>query len=90
MEAQGAQNIIVKTEDFDTQKGIAGKKAYGTMSVLDKVKGKSTKMYYELLLFSQNGGLQTLLVMHREEDKYGQQIAERMLNSVELQTTTQE
>lgn len=86
MESQGAQNIIVKTEDFDTQKGISGKKAYGTMTVLDKIKGKSTKMYYELLLFSQNGGLQTILVMHREEDKYGQQIAERMLNSVELQT----
>lgn len=86
MEAQGAQNIIVKTEDFDTQKGISGKKAYGTMTVLNKIKGKSTKMYYELLLFSQNGGLQTILVMHREEDKYGQQIAERMLNSVELQT----
>jgi hypothetical protein len=86
MEAQGAQNIIVKTEDFDTQKGISGKKAYGTMSVLDKSKGKSTKMYYELVLFSQNSGLQTILVMHREDDKYGQQIAERMLNSVELQT----
>jgi hypothetical protein len=86
MEAQGAQNIIVKTEDFDTQKGIAGKKAYGTMTVLNPVKGKSTKMYYELLLFSQNGGLQTILIMHREEDKYGQQIGERMLNSVELQT----
>ena len=86
MEAQGAQNIIVKTEDFDTQKGISGKKAYGTMTVLDKVKGKSTKMYYEVLLFSQSGGLQTILVMHREDDKYGQQIAERMLNSVELQT----
>ena len=89
MEAQGAQNILVKTEDFDTQKGISGKKAYGTMTVLDKGKGKSTKMYYELLLFSQNGGLQTILVMHREEDKYGQQIAERMLNSVELQTAQQ-
>ena len=78
--------MIVKTEDFDTQKGISGKKAYGTMTVINKIKGKSTKMYYELLLFSQNGGLQTLLVLHREEDKYGQQIAERMLNSVELQT----
>jgi len=89
METQGAQNIIVKTEDFDTQKGISGKKAYGTMSVLDKIKGKSTKMYYELVLFSQNSGLQTILVMHREDDKYGQQIAERMLNSVELQTAEQ-
>jgi hypothetical protein len=27
--------------------------------------------------------------MHREDDKYGQQIAERMLNSVELQTAEQ-
>lgn len=86
MEAQGAQNIIVKTEDFDTQKGVSGKKAYGTLTVLDKIKGRSTKMYYELLLFSQNNGLQTILVMHRENDQYGQQIAERMLNSVELQT----
>ena len=89
MEAQGAQDILVKTEDFDTQKGISGKKAYGTLTILDKIKGKSTKIYYELLLFSQNGGLQTILVMHREEDKYGQQIAERMLNSVELQTPQQ-
>jgi len=87
MQAQGAQNILTKTEDFDTQKGISGKKAYGSLTVLDKTKGKSTKMYYELLLFSQNGGLQTILVMHQEGDKYGQQIAERMLNSVELQTT---
>ena len=86
MESQGAQNIIVKTEDFDTQKGITGKKAYGTMIVLNKIKGKSTKMYYELLLFGQDNGLQEILVMHRENDKYGQQIAERMLNSVELQT----
>ena len=86
MESQGAQNIIVKTEQFDTQKGIAGKKAYGTMTVLDKVNGKSTKMYYELLLFAQNNGLQQILILHREDDKYGQQIAQRMLNSVELQT----
>ena len=89
METQGAQYIIVKTEEFDTQKGISGKKAYGTVTVLEKIKGRSTKMYYELVLFSQNSGLQTILVMHREDDKYGQQIAERMLNSVELQTAEQ-
>lgn len=86
LEAQGAQNILVKTEDFDTQKGISGKKAYGTLTVLDSDKEKSTKMYYELLLFSQNGGLQTLLVIYEESNTYGQKIAERMLNSIELQT----
>lgn len=88
-EQQGATNIIVKTEDFDTQKGISGKKAYGTMTIIDKVRNKSTKMYYEVLLFGQNGGIQQITVMYKEDDKYGKQISDRMLNSVELQTTAQ-
>lgn len=88
-EQQGATNIIVKTEDFDTQKGISGKKAYGTMTILDKVRNKSTKMYYEVLIFGQSGGVQQITVMYKEDDKYGKQISDRMLNSVELQTPAQ-
>ena len=84
METKGAQNIIVKTEDFETQHGISGRKAYGTMIMLDPIKKKSTKMYYELLVFSQEGGIQQIMIMHQEEDKFGSQIAERILNSVEL------
>lgn len=84
METRGAQNIIVKTDDFDTQNGISGRKAYGTMTMLDPIKKKSTKMYYELLVFSQEGGIQQIMIMHQEEDKFGSQIAERVLNSVEL------
>jgi hypothetical protein len=83
-EAQGAKNIIVKTEDFDTQKGITGKKAYGTLVMIDKVKGESTKLYYEILVFAQSNGLQQITIMHEEGDKYGKQITERVLNSVEL------
>jgi hypothetical protein len=83
-EAQGARNIIVKTEDFDTQKGISGKKAYGTLVMIDKNNGKSTKLYYEILVFAQSNGLQQITIMHEEGDKYGKQIAERVLNSVEL------
>jgi hypothetical protein len=88
-EQQGATNIIVKTEDFDTQKGISGKKAYGTMTIIDKGRNQSTKMYYEVLLFGQNGGIQQITVMYKEDDKYGKEISDRMLNSVELQTTAQ-
>jgi hypothetical protein len=75
----------VKTEDFDTQDGISGKKAYGTMTMLDKIKGQSTKMYYEVLVFSQNNGVQQITILHKEGDEYGQKIMERVLNSVELQ-----
>ncbi len=84
-EAKGAQNVIVKTEDFDTQDGITGKKAYGTMTMLDKIKGQSTKMYYEILVFAQNNGVQQITILHKEGDEYGQKIMERVLNSVELQ-----
>ncbi len=89
LESQGAINIIVKTEDFDTQNGISGKKAYGTMTVIDKVRSRSTKMYYELMVFSQNGGLQSILILHREDDKFGSQIAERVINSIELKNEQQ-
>ena len=88
-EQQGAINIVVKTEDFDTQNGISGKKAYGTMTVIDKIRGKSTKMYYELLVFGQNGGLQQVTIMHKEDDKFGSQIAERVINSIELKNDQQ-
>jgi hypothetical protein len=88
-EQQGASNIIVKSEDFDTQKGVSGKKAYGTLTSFDKANTKSEKMYYEVALFAQDGGLQQIIIMHKEEDKYGKQIMERVLNSVELKQAEQ-
>lgn len=84
LEQQGATTVIVKTEDFDTQKGISGKKAYGTLTMINDAKGKSEKMYYELLIFAQDGGLQQILIMHKDGDDFGNQVAERILNSVEL------
>jgi hypothetical protein len=88
-EQEGAANIIVKSEDFDTQKGVTGKKAYGTLTSFDKAKTKSQKMYYEVALFAQDGGLQQIIIMHKEEDKYGKQVMERVLNSVELKQAEQ-
>ena len=83
-ETQGASNILVKTEEFDTQKGITGRKAYGTLSMVDKVSGKSTKMYYEILIFAQSNGIQQITILQREDDQYAKKIGERILNSVEL------
>ena len=90
LEKQGATNIIVKTDDFDTQKGISGRRAYGTMTFVDKVNDKSTKLYYEVLIFAQSQGFQQIMIMHEEGDKYGKQVTERVLNSVELETPAQQ
>jgi hypothetical protein len=89
IELQGAQNMIVKQEEFDTKQGIKGIKGYGTFSKINTLTKTSTKVYYEILLFSQNGGLQQIVILHEEGDKYANQIAERVLNSVELKKVSE-
>ena len=84
LESQGAQNMIVKQEEFETKEGVKGVKAYGTFSQIDALTKSSVKIYYEALLFSQEGGLQQLLLLHEEGDKYGDEISDRVFNSVEL------
>jgi hypothetical protein len=89
MEVQGAQNMIVKQEDFETKVGIKGVKGYGTFSKINEITKSSTKIYYEILLFSQSGGLQQIIILHEEGDQYANDISDRILNSVELQNTNQ-
>ncbi len=89
LESQGAQNMIVKQEDFDTKQGIKGLKAYGTFSRIDELSKNSTKYYYEILLFHQEGGLQQIIIIHEEGDEYANQISERILNSVELKKVSE-
>ena len=88
LESQGAQNMIVKQEDFQTANGITGKKGFGTFSRIDGNSQSSTKIYYEILLFGQAGGLQQILILHEEGDRYATELTERILNAVELKTTS--
>ena len=80
----GAQNILFKQEDFNTGKGVTGARAYGSMTVVDKENDESEKMYYEILLFKQDGGLQQIIVSHRDGDQYGHAILQRIIKSAEL------
>lgn len=88
-EAMGAQNILFKQEEFNTDKGISGVKAYGTMVMLDKIQNKSQKLYYEILLFKQEGGLQQIVVSYKEGDEYGKLILDRIINSAELKNDSE-
>jgi len=84
IEAQGAKNMIVKQEDFETKEGITGIKGYGTFTYINENLKSSTKLYYEVLMFKQDGGLQQIAIFHEEGDTYANDISDRILNSVEL------
>lgn len=80
----GGQNVVLKQEEFQTKMGISGLKGFGTMVKLDPVLKKSVKLYYEILIFKEDGGYQQVMIFHEEGDKYAEQISERVINSVEF------
>ncbi len=85
LEKEGAKNMLVKRENFETEKGIKGIKAYGEFyfQVSDKkVLKKPSK--YELLLFIQENGLQEVLVVYQDDKRFSEVIKKRIINSVEL------
>ncbi|NBW28100.1 MAG: hypothetical protein EBR38_05990 [Flavobacteriaceae bacterium] len=80
----GGQNVLLKQEEFQTKMGVVGLKGYGTMALLDPVNKSSIKLYFEILLFKENGGYQQVILFHEEGDKYAEQISEKVMNSVEF------
>ncbi|MBV1923822.1 MAG: hypothetical protein KUG68_07340, partial [Flavobacteriaceae bacterium] len=88
IEKQGATNLVVKTEEFKTEKGITGKKAYGEFYIVaPNGETLSIPTKYELLLFAQQGGLQQILVMYSGNERYGDEVKKRIMDSVELVIT---
>lgn len=79
-----AKDVFVKQDRFDTKEGITGIKAYGTMTVPDENEDKQIKLGYEVLVFSQDGGLQEIIITFKDDDEFGSKISDRIINSVEL------
>lgn len=86
LEQSGAKNLLVKRDDFETNKGIKGLRAYGefNLQVSDKrvLKEKSN---YELMLFAQENGLQEVLLVYQGDGKYAEEIKKRIEASIELE-----
>lgn len=83
-EALGAKNILMQKENYKTPTGIEGMKAFGTMDYVDQITKMSKKVYYEILVFKQQGGLQQIMTIIDETDPNKKEVIDRIINSVEL------
>lgn len=83
-EKQGAKDILMQKEQYQTVGGIEGMKAYGTLYFLDPITKNSTKVYYEMLVFKQAKGIQQIIAIIKESDPNKKEIIDRIINSVEL------
>ncbi|KAB1068092.1 hypothetical protein F6U93_08120 [Tamlana haliotis] len=83
-EAAGAQNIITKNEEFVTPNGAEGVKVFGTMDMPIQGTENFEKGKYVMLGFASESVVQQIMIFHKEQDVYAEQMVTRILNSVEL------
>jgi len=88
LENMGALNMVVKRDDFNTEKGIKGVRAYGDFKISPEG-GTTKQVSYQVIIFAQQGGLQQVIIAHEKDDSYAQKIKERITRSIEIEVTQQ-
>lgn len=83
-ESQGAQNIITKQDEFVTPNGAKGIDIHGTMTLINPVTKKKMDSKYSILNFYNNGAYQQVQIIYDRSDEYAEQIAQRIIHSIEL------
>ncbi len=84
LEGQGAKNITVKNEEYQTLGGAKGIKVFGNFDVKNVVQNETKKNEYVMLNFAEKGGFQQITVIYDINDRYAKDVAQRIINSVEL------
>jgi hypothetical protein len=88
-ESRGAKDILLKTEEFKTDKGITGMRTYGSFNQPGIAGQGTVGCNYELFLFKQQNGLQQVLTVGQQGDNDAATIMERIKKSIELRSLNQ-
>lgn len=90
-EEKGFSADILKSEKFATPNGAEGIKTFGKGSqLIDSEKGTIDAGEYAFITFQSENIIQQLFISWHDEDPYGKQIAERVMQSIELQAKEKE
>ncbi|MGB5942473.1 MAG: hypothetical protein WBG71_06285 [Leeuwenhoekiella sp.] len=89
MSDRGVKNVLTKNEEYSTPEGAEGIKTFGSAEF--PVSGnpeKFEKGEYIMLNFGNKKGIKQVMVVWRSDDQYGEEMANRIVNSVELINTS--
>lgn len=84
LEQNNVKDIITKREKFVTPNAAEGLKVFGTASFPGLLPDQYRKGKYVFLAFTAQNILQQVILVWDAEDRYAEEIMERVLNSVEL------
>ena len=83
-ESKGAVNILIKDDQITLPSGIEVLKIYGTLDYPKKGESERVRSNYTTLLFAFKEGTISVTMMYAKDDRYGSQIEERIINSLDL------
>jgi len=83
-EAKGAVNIFMKNDALTLPSGLPVAKIYGTLDYPKKGQEARTRCNFSSYLFAFDQGTIILTLMYEKQDRYGEEIEERIVNSLDL------
>jgi hypothetical protein len=83
-ESEGAVNIFIKNDAVTLPSGAPVAKVYGTLDYPKKEEKERVRCTFSSYLFAFDQGTIILTLMYEKEDRYGEAIEQRILNSLEL------
>ncbi|NNE32290.1 MAG: hypothetical protein HKN40_07975 [Winogradskyella sp.] len=89
-ETKGATDITVKREQFITPNAAEGLKTFGTLNIKTVNSDNSVNAEYALFHFSNANVLQQIVLTWPANDTYADDIKQRIINSIELNSNEQE
>ncbi|WP_232827477.1 ETRAMP family protein [Winogradskyella aurantiaca] len=81
-EANGAQDILVKRDQFITPNAAEGLKTFGTFNT--KVGNETVPVEYAIFIFMSNNVTQVIAISWHEGDPYLEAVSQRIIDSLEL------
>ena len=83
-EAQGAVNIFMKNDALTLPSGLPVAKVYGTLDYPKKGEETRIRCNFSSYLFAFDQGTIILTLMYEKQDRYGEEIEERIVKSLDL------
>jgi hypothetical protein len=89
LEKEGAVNILSKDEEFRSLDGSEGTKLSGSFTIKNPITQSEIRKSYQILLFQAENSMLNLMIIYNEKDRYADEIANRIVNTVEFKTQSE-
>ncbi len=81
-QSQGAVNILMDAENYETSSGLPTLKISGTLDISKTKKGEKVRCFFTTLIVDYEEGKVSLTLIYDKDDRYGDEISKKIIDSI--------